>query len=84
MASVTDLTRALVDIDSTTGREQEVGGWLSAFLRQRGYRITEQPVADGRFNVFATLDLPRQEPEARRNLQAAFDNLGYPLFSADR
>jgi acetylornithine deacetylase len=60
LSEVEGLTRALVDIDSTTGREQEVGGWLSAFLRQRGYRVTEQPVADGRFNVFAQLDAPPQ------------------------
>jgi len=58
--SVEDLTRALVDIDSTTGREQEVGAWLSRFLRDRGYRVVEQPVADGRFNVFAQLDAPPQ------------------------
>ena len=60
LSEVEGLTRALVDIDSTTGREQEIGGWLSAFLRQRGYRVTEQPVADGRFNVFAQLDAPPQ------------------------
>jgi acetylornithine deacetylase len=52
------LTRRLVDIDSTTGREAEVGRWLSAFLRRRGYRVTEQAVADGRFNVLAQLDRP--------------------------
>ena len=50
------LTRSLVDIDSTTGREAEVGAWLAAFLRSRGYQVTEQPVANGRFNVLATLD----------------------------
>jgi len=55
---VEGLTCSLVDIDSTTGREQEVGAWLSRFLRDRGYRVTEQPVADGRFNVFAQLDAP--------------------------
>jgi acetylornithine deacetylase len=52
------LTRALVDIDSTTGREREAGVWLANWLRQRGYHVSEQPVADGRFNIFATLDLP--------------------------
>jgi acetylornithine deacetylase len=57
---VDSLTRALVDIDSTTGREQEVGAWLARFLRDRGYRVTEQPVTDGRFNVFAQLDAPPQ------------------------
>ena len=40
LSEVEGLTRALVDIDSTTGHEQEIGGWLSAFLRQRGYRVT--------------------------------------------
>ena len=49
------LTRSLVDIDSTTGREAEAGEWLANFLRSRGYTVTEQPVANGRFNVVATL-----------------------------
>ena len=54
------LTRSLVDIDSTTGREAEAGEWLARYLRTRGYRVTEQPVGDGRFNVLATLDaVPR-------------------------
>src|SRR5215203_6168998 len=50
------LTRRLVDIDSTTGREGEAGGWLAAFLRALGYDVFEQPVSDGRCNVFARLD----------------------------
>lgn len=45
--------RALVDIESTTGREGAAGRWLASFLRDRGYRVTEQAVSDGRFNVFA-------------------------------
>ena len=49
------LTRSLVDIDSTTGRERDAGVWLSAFLRGLGYSVTEQRVDDTRFNVFATL-----------------------------
>jgi acetylornithine deacetylase len=50
------LTRDLVDIDSTTGREHEVATWLAAFLRNLGYRVSEQPIGDGRFNVFARLE----------------------------
>ena len=50
--------RRLVDIDSTTGREQACGEWLASDLERRGYRVTRQPVADGRFNVFAELDDP--------------------------
>jgi acetylornithine deacetylase len=54
------LARRLIDIDSTTGREGEVGGVLVRELRQLGYRVTEQPVSDGRFNVFARLEAPPQ------------------------
>jgi acetylornithine deacetylase len=50
------LTRTLVDIDSTTGREGDVGRWLAGFLRQRGYRVVEQPVSSDRANIYATLD----------------------------
>jgi acetylornithine deacetylase len=52
------LARTLVDIDSTTGRETDCGRWLAAYLRACGYRVQEQPVADGRFNVLATIDNP--------------------------
>ncbi len=50
------LARTLIDIDSTTGREGELSTWLARFLRERGYRVEEQPVSDGRFNVLAMLD----------------------------
>jgi len=54
--SLVDLARALVDIDSTTGREAEACAWLAGTLRERGFRVTEQPVAVGRTNVVALLD----------------------------
>jgi acetylornithine deacetylase len=47
------LTRALVDIDSTTGREADAGRWLAHYLRTIGFTVTEQPVDDVRFNVIA-------------------------------
>jgi acetylornithine deacetylase len=50
--------RALVDIDSTTGKEVEAGEWLAARLHERGYSVSRQPVGDGRFNVVATIDPP--------------------------
>ncbi|MDA1185376.1 MAG: M20/M25/M40 family metallo-hydrolase [Acidobacteria bacterium] len=50
--------RSLIDIDSTTGQEAEAGAWLASALRDRGYDVTEQPVADDRVNVFAQLDQP--------------------------
>ena len=48
------LTRALVDIDSTTGREGAAGRWLADYLRGRGWSVVEQRVDDARFNVIAT------------------------------
>ena len=50
--------RALIDIDSTTGREQAAGEWLAADLKRRGYDVERQPVAEGRFNVFAHVGPP--------------------------
>ena len=52
------LTRALVDIDSTTGREGDAGVWLADYLRNRGFAVTIQPVDDVRFNVLATVGRP--------------------------
>jgi acetylornithine deacetylase len=68
------LARRLIDIDSTTGREAEVGRVLSAYLRERGYSVLEQPIEskgpevrgqdlnpaeDRRFNVIAAAGEPR-------------------------
>jgi len=52
------LARRLIDIDSTTGREAEAGAVLAGALQQLGYQVSEQPVVDGRFNVYARLDTP--------------------------
>lgn len=50
--------RELIDIDSTTGREQAAGEWLASALARLGYTVDRQPVADGRFNVYARIDAP--------------------------
>jgi len=55
-------TRALVDIDSTTGREQNVAAFITRTLRELGWHVDEQPLADGRCNVIAKVsaaDSPR-------------------------
>jgi len=52
------LTRELIDIESTTGREGDAGRFIAATLRDLGYDVSEQPVADGRFNVMAVGDAP--------------------------
>jgi acetylornithine deacetylase len=57
--NVLDFAREFIDIDSTTGREGEAGRWLTSRLRGLGYTVSEQPVADDRFNVLATVDPPR-------------------------
>ena len=54
------LTRSLVDIDSTTGKEREAGLWLGQFIRDRGYIVERQPVTDARFNIYAHLGTPPQ------------------------
>ena len=51
--------RALVDIDSTTGREQEAGAVIARTLRNLGWHVDEQPLGDGRFNVIARIAEPR-------------------------
>jgi acetylornithine deacetylase len=53
-----EFTRALVDIDSTTGREADAGRWLSRYLRELGFTVTEQPVEAERFNVLAQVGSP--------------------------
>jgi acetylornithine deacetylase len=50
---IVGLTRSLVDIDSTTGREGAAGRWLADYLRGRGWPVEEQRVDDSRFNVIA-------------------------------
>jgi len=51
--------RALIDIDSTTGREGAAGEWLADRLRSLGYDVTEQAIGRGCSNVLATLDPPQ-------------------------
>jgi acetylornithine deacetylase len=50
------LARSLIDIESTTGLEHDAGVWLAAYLRDCRYDVSEQPVSEGRFNIFARLD----------------------------
>jgi acetylornithine deacetylase len=56
--NVVSLARTLVDIDSTSGGEAEIGQWLAAHLRALGYRVTEQTVAGDRINVIAVDEPP--------------------------
>jgi len=49
------LARALIDIDSTTGEEAQVGEWLARFLRGRGFTVRELPVDGRRLNILASV-----------------------------
>lgn len=57
-----ELTRALIDIDSTTGREGEVGDFLFRHLEDLAGRtegaVERMPVAEDRFNLFAAWGQP--------------------------
>src|SRR4029453_6080012 len=52
------LTRQLIDIDSTTGREHDAGVFLERTLRGLGYQVQMQPVAGDRCNIVASLGRP--------------------------
>jgi acetylornithine deacetylase len=54
--SLLERARALVDIDSTTGREGEACRWLAAHLRDAGFAVSEQPVQDDRVNLLALVE----------------------------
>ena len=56
------LTRALVDIDSTTGREGAAGRWLADYLRGQGWAVAEQQVDASRFNIVAHAADPAESP----------------------
>jgi acetylornithine deacetylase len=47
------ITRELIDIDSTTGREAEAGEFIARTLEGLGWNVERQHVVDGRFNVIA-------------------------------
>ncbi len=52
---VFQLVRQLIDIESVTGNEAEVGEFLLKQLRALGFDAEKMPVTDARFNVYATV-----------------------------
>jgi len=62
MMEVFELTRKLIDIESITPNEREVGDFLFQHLSQLAHRhsgtIERMPVEDGRDNIFVRFDEP--------------------------
>lgn len=56
---IVSLTKRLVDIESVTGNEAEVGEFLLQYLGELGWTTERMPVERHRFNVWAT---PPEEP----------------------
>src|SRR5438046_4783609 len=54
LTDVVGVTRGLVDIDSTTGREGDVVLWAATLLSQSGYEVVEQVVQGPRRNLYAS------------------------------
>jgi acetylornithine deacetylase len=59
---VFDITRALIDIESVTGNERQVGAWLVDYLgalaARHGGRVERMPVEPDRPNIFAAWGEP--------------------------
>ncbi len=57
-----ELTRRLVEIESTTGREADVAFFLAEYLRRMGARVEVEEAAPGRPNVFASFARAGESP----------------------
>ena len=53
LTDVVAVTRGLVDIDSTTGREGDCVLWMATLLSEAGYGVVEQVVEGPRRNIYA-------------------------------
>jgi len=48
-----DLHRSLVEIESITDNEHDIGSWLASYLRTRNLTVELQEVESKRYNVLA-------------------------------
>lgn len=58
MTDVIELTRRLVEIESPTFAEGPVVEFMHDLLQEAGYRVTRQPVSEGRDNLYAYREAP--------------------------
>jgi len=56
---VVNLLSQMVDIESVTGNEKEIGNFLFGLLEDYGYRVSRQTVTQNRFNILAVKGKPR-------------------------
>jgi acetylornithine deacetylase len=54
LTDVVAVTRGLVDIDSTTGREGDCVRWMAGLLNDAGYAVVDQVVDGSRRNIYAS------------------------------
>lgn len=55
---VLELTRQLINIQSTTGEESEIMAFLAEYLENMGFQVTRQTVEKDRFNILAKVGEP--------------------------
>ena len=51
--AVVALHKQLIEIESITGNEKDVGEWLASYLESNGLTVEKQEVAKNRYNIFA-------------------------------
>jgi len=56
--NIFELTRELINLESVTGTEREVGLFVRDLLERDGFEVSIQPVDEKRFNVIASLGKP--------------------------
>ena len=52
-AELLSLHRSLVEVESISGNEEDVGQWLAAYLRERNFTVELQEVDKHRYNLLA-------------------------------
>src|SRR5215831_9496046 len=57
--NIFELTQELINLESVTGHEREVGLFVRDLLEKDGFEVATQPVDDKRFNLIATLGTPK-------------------------
>ncbi len=71
LTDLLSVARALVDIDSTTGRESECTAWMACALRDAGYAVFEQAVDGSASQCVRRVGLPGRCPVDTFGLRAA-------------